>query len=279
MQEIEKIIDETVAASQLGGEEKESLEKELVSHFEKTDVLAANNFGDPKKIGRQVQAAHEPWGKLKVFLFVLIAWVGTFGSVHLYNQISSGTCAGLRLDQCLEGSIPVLFFGSLLNFVALLSPFSWGYLIVSGVFGWCYYTILTRLTSFPARLKKLYALGVMSLAAIGQWWSLFMSYQQLPLPKNIHDINFDITSIPFASGGFPFKVFEYPFGAGGSDMPPISAWPTFFLNYLIWVLIAASVWLLLPRKIKENKKLVSVIGVYSFLITFYGLMYVMLQFD
>ena len=71
-------------------------------------------------------------------------------------------------------------------------------------------------------MKKKIISGL-GIGIILQWISLFFSYRELP--NAFEDIN-----KPIATGGFPFKAFEYPVPPMGSDWPPVDMWPMFFAN-------------------------------------------------
>lgn len=102
------------------------------------------------------------------------------------------------------------------------------------------------------------------------WASLFSSYRQLPLTS---DINKSI-----ATGGFPFKAFDYPLPPMGSDWPPSGSWYPFFLNLLIWVGVGFLFSVLLQKGI-DNKKLVIILPVLATITTIFGLLYIMWMFD
>lgn len=118
------------------------------------------------------------------------------------------------------------------------------------------------------RHKILSALG---LGVIFQWLSLFFSYRELP--NTFEDIK-----TPIATGGFPFKAFEYPFPPMGNNWPPLKAWPIFFLNLIIWIIISAIIVFLLGKKI-ENKKIVTIIGILATVLSLFGIFYITLKFD
>jgi len=119
-------------------------------------------------------------------------------------------------------------------------------------------------------MKKKIISGL-GIGLILHWLSLFLSYRELP---NTYE---DITK-PIATGGFPFKTFEYPVPPMGSDWPPSEMWPMFFLNLAIWIIIGLLVAFILNKKI-TNEKIFKVINILAILMTLNGLLYIMLKFD
>lgn len=111
----------------------------------------------------------------------------------------------------------------------------------------------------------------MSIGVILQWLSLFFSYSELP--NAYQDINNHI-----ATGGFPLKIFEYPVPLMGSDWPPTNTWPTFFLNFAIWLAVGLLISILLDKKL-ENKRLIKSLGILAILLSVIGIFYIMLKFD
>lgn len=118
------------------------------------------------------------------------------------------------------------------------------------------------------KLKILSALGI---GTILQWLSLFFSYRALP--NDEYNI-----SKPIATGGFPFKVFDYPVPPMGNDWPPADVWPMFFANLAIWLLVGSLIALLLGKKI-ENKNIQLTIAVSAIFLTIFGILYIMFKFD
>lgn len=80
---------------------------------------------------------------------------------------------------------------------------------------------------------------IVSLGIILNWLSIFFSYKKLN--------NLDIHQ-PIATGGFPLKIFSYPFPPMGHDWPPAKAWPVFFLNLIIWTAVIAVIFLIFNKK-------------------------------
>ena len=62
-------------------------------------------------------------------------------------------------------------------------------------------------------------ISIISLGIVLNWLSIFFSYKK---PGNL-DINQSI-----GTGGFPLKIFSYPFPPMGHDWPPLEAWSIFF---------------------------------------------------
>lgn len=113
---------------------------------------------------------------------------------------------------------------------------------------------------------------IVSLGISLNWLSLFFSYSRLP---NFYQGNI---SQPIATGGFPLKIFEYPVPPMGSDWPPISAWPMFILNLIIWLFVAFIISWLLNKKV-ENRKVMIISIILAIVLSILGLLYIMLKFD
>jgi hypothetical protein len=106
-----------------------------------------------------------------------------------------------------------------------------------------------------------------------QWLTLFGSYRPLPhFYDNVVDFE------PVAVGGFPFKVFEYPYPPMGDNWPPAEAWPAFFLNLLFWIIIGIIITWRFGDKLK-NKKIVAGIVLMSIFLSIIGAVYLRLKFD
>ncbi|NCO04786.1 MAG: hypothetical protein GW939_01405 [Candidatus Magasanikbacteria bacterium] len=116
--------------------------------------------------------------------------------------------------------------------------------------------------------KIISALGI---DVILQWLTLFCSYRELP--NAFEDIN-----KPIATGGFPFKAFEYPVPPMGSDWPPSDMWPMFFANLAIWLVVGILIALIFGKKL-ENNKVFKTIGISAILLSVIGIFYIMLKFD
>ena len=110
-----------------------------------------------------------------------------------------------------------------------------------------------------------------SIGVILQWLSLFLSYRKLP--DAYQKIN-----TPIATGGFPFKIFEYPPSPMGNDWPPIETWPMFFLNTIIWIIVGFLIALLLNKKI-QNKIVAKFSIAFAVSLSVLGLFYIMINFD
>lgn len=110
---------------------------------------------------------------------------------------------------------------------------------------------------------------IISLGISLNWLSLFFSYRRLQ--------NININQI-FATGGFPFKVFEYPFPPMGHDWPPIGAWPLFFVNLFIWLAFACLIVFLISKKV-ENRKIITFLIISAIVLSLLGIFYIMLKFD
>ncbi len=112
-------------------------------------------------------------------------------------------------------------------------------------------------------------LSIISLGISLNWLSLFFSYRRLQ--------NININQI-FATGGFPFKVFEYPFPPMGHDWPPLETWPIFFVNLFIWIAFAYLIGFLIGKKV-ENRTIMSFLSISAVVLSLFGIFYIMLNFD
>ncbi|EKE05561.1 MAG: hypothetical protein ACD_19C00217G0001 [uncultured bacterium] len=111
----------------------------------------------------------------------------------------------------------------------------------------------------------------LKIGIILQWLSLFFSYQKLP--NAFEDIN-----KPIATGGFPFKVFEYPVSPMGNNWPPSDMWPMFFANLAIWLVVGILIALIFGKKL-ENNKVFKTITLSAIILSIIGILYIMLKFD
>ena len=112
-------------------------------------------------------------------------------------------------------------------------------------------------------------ISIISLGISLNWLSLFFSYHKLQKL----DINQAI-----ATGGFPFKVFEYPFPPMGHDWPPPETWPIFFVNLFIWLVFACLIVFLISKKV-ENRKIITFLIISAIALSLFGIAYIMLKFD
>jgi hypothetical protein len=112
-------------------------------------------------------------------------------------------------------------------------------------------------------------ISIISLGISLHWLSLFFSYHKL---QNI-DINQAI-----ATGGFPLKVFEYPFPPMGHDWPPLETWPVFFMNLFIWLVFAWLIGFLIGKKMKK-RNMMSFLAISAIVLSLLGIFYIMLKFD
>lgn len=87
---------------------------------------------------------------------------------------------------------------------------------------------------------------------------------------------------PLIEGGFPIKVFNYvwnfPSGMGPEWGIPLTPWPRFLINLFIWTLVAGIIYKFLPERLRDNKKLSSIIMVTGLTATLYGFSFLVWQF-
>ncbi|MFA5360152.1 MAG: hypothetical protein WC349_04315 [Patescibacteria group bacterium] len=112
-------------------------------------------------------------------------------------------------------------------------------------------------------------ISIISLGVILNWLSLFFSYRRLP--------NIDINQ-PFATGGFPLKIFTYPFPPMGHDWPPAGDWPIFFLNLLIWLAAVFLISFLFGKKMASRKTMAALV-ISAAVLSLIGIFYIVLKFD
>lgn len=112
-------------------------------------------------------------------------------------------------------------------------------------------------------------ISIISLGISLNWLSLFFSYHKLQ--------NTDINQA-IATGGFPLKVFEYPFPPMGHDWPPLETWPIFFVNLFIWIAFACLIGFLMGKKMGK-RKMMSFLVISAIVLSLLGIFYIMLKFD
>ncbi|OGY78755.1 MAG: hypothetical protein A3B74_03125 [Candidatus Kerfeldbacteria bacterium RIFCSPHIGHO2_02_FULL_42_14] len=113
----------------------------------------------------------------------------------------------------------------------------------------------------------------MCLGIILTWFSLMLSYQEIPN-------NINVLEKPIASGGFPLKAFEYPHPPMGADFPPIQTWSLFYKNFFFWLLVSVPMIMLLRSKISKVIFMrTALILTLSLWVTAGGLGYLLLKFD
>ena len=159
-------------------------------------------------------------------------------------------------------SLIMLPFLGLLSLVAL-SPFAWLYVLVLGL-------LFIIQIKIPKKIRNI-TIVALSLGIIMTWISLVVSYQNFP---DIHSLSL---SKPIATGGFPITAFEYPSGALGNNVPPVDSWGLFYLNLFFWIVVGTSVATIFRRHL--NKKMSYIFFIASFIISIYGLGYILLKFD
>ncbi len=119
-------------------------------------------------------------------------------------------------------------------------------------------------------MTKRTVISMVSLGIILQWLSLFLSYRLTGASLGRGQV--------LATGGFPFKIFEYPFSSLGNDWPTLSMWGMFVLNLLVWTAFAFVVVNILGKKFDVSYVVYAVSGV-SIFCTAVGLLYIVFQFD
>ncbi len=120
-------------------------------------------------------------------------------------------------------------------------------------------------------------ISIIGLTIVCLWVSLFVSYKKIEPPLSWDG---DINSIPFvATGGFPFRAFEYPIPPLGNDFPPQDSWLPFFYNFIFWLITINMIMLITSRKIRLNLFTSTLFMVAAFFFTFLGFVYLMIQYD
>ena len=112
-------------------------------------------------------------------------------------------------------------------------------------------------------------ISAISIGVVLNWLSLFFSYQKLQ-NTNINQA--------IATGGFPLRIFEYPFPPMGHDLPPLETWPIFFVNLFIWIAFASLIVFLNDKKM-ENRKAIAILVISAAVLSLFGIFYIMLKFD
>lgn len=112
-------------------------------------------------------------------------------------------------------------------------------------------------------------ISIISMGVLLNWLSIFFSYKKLD--------NLDINQ-PIATGGFPLKIFSYPVPPMGHDWPPVEVWPIFFLNLIIWIIVASIISFILGKRFEYRRSMASSV-VSAIFMSIFGLFYLMLKFD
>ena len=158
-------------------------------------------------------------------------------------------------------SLILLPYLGLLSLVALISPFAWLYVFALGL-------LFIIQIKIPKNIRNI-TTAALSLGVIMMWISLVVSYQNLP---DIHNL-----SKPIATGGFPITAFEYPPGALGNNFPPVDSWGLFYLNLCFWIVVGASITILLRKHLNKKRSYIFIAA--TIIISIYGLGYILLKFD
>jgi len=64
----------------------------------------------------------------------------------------------------------------------------------------------------------------------------------------------------------------------GNDWPPMEAWPVFFLNLIIWIIVASVIFFILGKRFENRRSMTSLV-VSAIFMSMLGLSYLMLKFD
>ncbi len=145
-------------------------------------------------------------------------------------------------------------------------------LISLSLFPWLYVLVLGLLFAVQIKIPKdihNITIAALSLGVVMMWIALFISHQDLP---DIYGL-----SKPVATGGFPITAFEYPPGALGNNNPPVDSWGLFYLNLYFWIVIGASISVLLRKHLNKKKSYIFLAA--SIVMSIYGLGYLLLKFD
>lgn len=283
------IIEETISTSKLKGEEAEDLRRELESHFAVAgEGSVVESFGDPHDTGQQLALVHGGFEVRKLVVIGALLWWAIHG-VYLLGMFPDTVCtdvvwtpsgAGCIATQVLLGIIAVLTMPimSILMFVpSIFSSFSLAFIGLNVVLLNILYVAITYsptlkryFKSFTERVNFLKFL--FPAALILHWLALFLSYRKFPGSENS-------VEVPIATAGFPVTSFWYPTPPMGADYPPIETWSIFYFNYIIWLTVALLVYLLLPKWIRTNKKVISLLMLGAEIVTVFGFGYVTLKFD
>jgi len=125
---------------------------------------------------------------------------------------------------------------------------------------------------------KVREISIFCFAWSANWFSLIASFCLNPSFSKSSVVPFDLNNPNsiYATGGFPFKVYDYP-------LPPMGPGPEqseipFLMNFIFWLLVTILFFLLLKKQ-ADNKKIMAVSITAAVLSTVIGLVYLVLKFD
>ncbi len=263
----EDTVEEVIKNAGLQGEERENLRKELYSHFAQQEKdlgpnqndqitqQALQQFGDPKSVGRQLLAVHKISNATLVIGMLSVLLLLTITDLAISREL-------MPLAPLITGALT--FFSM---YISLINPLAWIYFTFSIVL----YKLIKNLNI--KYLKKIRAAWTITIGAILHWLALFLSYKELPAKTFYNGID------PIAVGGFPFRVFNYPFPPMGGDLPPTNTWPVFMAHYLFWIVIAGVITCFLPKKITNNRIATFFLAIFCILLSFLSFGRLLLLFD
>lgn len=161
----------------------------------------------------------------------------------------------------------------LLNPLIIMSPIVGVFSIFTMLFAQVYMAVqvglFLPLGFLPAKFKPAY-LWIFSLSSILLWLSVFVTRHNLP--------EGDLTA--FSAAGFPLQSLTFPCCAMGGDYVPLSMWPFFYLNYLIWIIVSVLIVGLLTRyKFYNSNKVKGWLLALYVIINLSGLGMLLLAFD
>lgn len=292
------IIEEIIKTSGLKGAEREELRRELLSHFAEAEkelraqgcaapeakALVIKNFGDTTRWGKELRAVHEgySWKQLVVrgaglWIFITVVYI-TFLAIMGPGACQDGSLVEklLCVFSHVALSLLMLVYAPLLYLLFSLATIWSSFALISVWFGAVIYLLGLGVTLLLKKcgvtvLKRSTFSFIFCSAIIAQWLSLVLSEHSIPYT--------DFMKEPVAAGGFPLTIFQYPQPPMGHDLPPYSMWPKFYLNFLIWIVIAVVVYFFIPAHLKKNKKILTIMWLLAGLLSFWGFGYVGIKFD
>ena len=104
-----------------------------------------------------------------------------------------------------------------------------------------------------------------------QWITILISEIQLP--------SMSATSQTAAYAGFPFIVFIYPGPAMGSNYVPLSMWPPFYYNLIIFFIFGSILGILFAKKITKHPVFIQFLTFVGIILTIIGIVRVAGRFD
>lgn len=276
---LQEFVQGIVESAKLKDSIKHEVSRELTSHVieeekelqlqgyseEKIFEIISSQFNKDRMVQefKQVHKGNLRWGGriitvvCTVIIFnLIVVFLDSFGQSN-YVSFSYKTFGWLTL---------ILTFG----FPAALVPFN---LIVSIVIFSVTFILKNILVikNFSLEKAKIIRNYIVGGGLLFNWLALISSFKPRDFPE--HQI---------IEGGFPIKVFDYPWNFPPAEGPtfliPLSFLPKFLINLVIWFLVMALVYKILPERLKDNKRLSTILVLGGLAATWYGFGFLSWQF-